>query len=548
VFIRVVLALALSAPPSATPAQADPSPCPVPVPARTVCGFLEVPERREAPGRTIKVAYAVRHSLARDRRPDPVVFMGGGPGAPSMRHLERLTRVFPDRDVVTVEQRGGAWSRPALACPETAQALLGRLREPPSDVGAAAARCRDRLAGQGVDLRGYRTGEIVADVVALRSKLGYETWNLLGTGYSARVMAAVAAADPAGTRSVVLGSYPPPGDGADDPAAVMAGLGARDAFERAVARLNARPARVSAVDPLLGREFTARVRGDDLAALLGVALRDAGTAAVAPALVSALAEGDDALLRPLVERLGDELAAREAGLYHAVRCQDGRPPAASRLFTVAADKAVCDAWNLSEAPEPAALSTATLKAPVYVLAGRRDPAASPVTLLGARVDRSHSVLAADDCARRKVAAFVADPAAPPSGPCPEARPVELRVTAAPYEIAKTPWLAVPFALFAAACLIQLVTAALKGLALPAFGGLSGLAFAGLTGQAVWELAASNASALTVGVPAIIEWYAWLAVVSVVLTLAALLHNRRWPQITAAAIGAGFLVWWFTWVL
>ncbi|MFG1699321.1 alpha/beta fold hydrolase [Nonomuraea sp. NPDC049309] len=539
-FIRVVLALALSAPPATAPAQADPSPCPAPVPARTVCGFLEVPERRDAPGRTIKVAYAVRHSPARDRKPDPVVFMGGGPGAPSMPHLDALARAFPDRDVVAAEQRGGAWSRPALACPETAQALLGRLREQPSDVGAAAARCRDRLAGQGVDLRGYRTDEIVADVVALRSHLGYERWNLLGAGYAARVMAAVAAADPAGTRAVVLG----PGDDPRDPAAVMAGLGARDAFGAAVARLNARPARVIAVDPLLGREFTARVRGDDLAALLGVALRDPGTAAVAPALVGALARGDDALLRPLVERLGDELAAREAGLYHAVRCQDDPPPAASRLFTAAADKAVCDAWNLPRGAGPAALPVAALKAPVYVLDGRHDPA----TVLQARAVASRAGLAADDCARRKVAAFVADPAAPPSGPCPEARPVELRVTAAPYQIAKTPWLAAPFALFAAACLIQLVTAALKGLALPAFGGLSGLAFAGLTAQSVWELARSNAGALTVGLPAITEWYTALAVVSVLLTLAALVHNRRWPQITAAAIGAGFLVWWFTWVL
>ena len=58
-FIRVVLALALSAPPVVTPDQADPGPCQVPVPAGTVCGFLEVPERRDSPGRTIQVAYGI---------------------------------------------------------------------------------------------------------------------------------------------------------------------------------------------------------------------------------------------------------------------------------------------------------------------------------------------------------------------------------------------------------------------------------------------------------------------------------------------------------
>ncbi|MEV4468359.1 alpha/beta fold hydrolase [Nonomuraea sp. NPDC049504] len=509
-FIRVVLALALSAPPVVTPDQADPGSCRVPVPAGTVCGFLEVPERRDSPGRTIQVAYAVRHSLAPGRRPDPVVFMGGTPAIPLMKELAGM---FPERDVVAVDQRGGGASQPGVACPETAQALLGRLRVPPSDVGAAAVRCRDRLAAQGVDLRGYRTGEMVADVVALRGLLGYDAWNLVGAGHAARVMAAVAAADPAGTRSVVLEEPP------EDPGAEPARLG--DAYERAVARLNARPARVTALDPLLGREFAARVSGHDLTALLGAAPRDAGT----PSLVDALAEGREELLRPLVERLGEELAGRASGPYHAVRCQDAPPPAGSPLFTVSGDQAVCDAWNLPRAPEPVTLASTAPEAPVHVL-----PAAFP----------------GDACARRAAAAFVAD--LRPAGPCPGARPVELHVTAAPYAIAHTPWLAAPFGLFALACLIQLVTAALKGRALPAYGGLAGVAFAGLTGQSVYELAKEHGGALTVGVPAITEWYASLAVVSTALTVAALLHNRRWPQTTAAAISGVFLVWWFTWFL
>ncbi|MGW4796386.1 hypothetical protein ACWEPC_28595, partial [Nonomuraea sp. NPDC004297] len=83
--IRVVLALALSAPPVMTSGPVAAAACPVPVPARTSCGFLEVPERRDAPGRTIRVGYAVHRSALPGRAPDPVVYMSGGPGSASMQ-------------------------------------------------------------------------------------------------------------------------------------------------------------------------------------------------------------------------------------------------------------------------------------------------------------------------------------------------------------------------------------------------------------------------------------------------------------------------------
>ncbi|MFC7583516.1 alpha/beta fold hydrolase [Nonomuraea antimicrobica] len=218
----------------------------MPVPAGTTCGFLEVPERRDAPGRTIKVGYAVRASSAPGRRPDPIVYMSGGPGSASMQLMGFLSQMFPDRDVVTVEQRGSRYSQPSLACPETAQALLGQLRRPRADVGAAAARCRARLREQGVDLRGYHTKEIAADVVALRRELGYTRWNLFGVSYSTRVMMDVAAADPGAVRSVVLDSYLPESvawyDDADrNLGDAMAELGVRDRFEAMIARLNRSP-------------------------------------------------------------------------------------------------------------------------------------------------------------------------------------------------------------------------------------------------------------------------------------------------------------------
>ncbi|TDE24090.1 alpha/beta hydrolase, partial [Nonomuraea mesophila] len=436
---RVVLALALSATPSMTPGMtpappgvAARQPCPVAMPPRTTCAFLEVPERRDVPGRTIKVAYAVRVAGV-DRGNDPVVLMGEEPGPTSMETMSVLSAMFPDRDVVTVEQRGGRLSEPSLGCPETAQALLGRLRRPSADkgaavsaderaavsadvgaavsadvgadVGAAAVRCRERLQEQGIDLRGYRAQEMAADVVAVREELGYDAWHLFGVGSSTRVMAAVAAADPGGVRSMVLDSFQAPGaagdasterdhDGAEHDhygadrdhdgverglGGALARLGVAERFAAVRARLNASPARVPATDPVAARAFTAEVTGDDLAAIMAEALRGADVAAVAPALVGGLAEGRDELLRPLVDAAGERMAARVWGLYHAVQCQDEVPfgtsatstaSAASiprsRLFTINADKAVCDAWQVPRS-EP---SNTTPAAPAYVLSGR----------------------------------------------------------------------------------------------------------------------------------------------------------------------------------
>jgi pimeloyl-ACP methyl ester carboxylesterase len=576
VITRVLLALALFAPPVMGPADVEKGPCPVAMPDHTTCGFLVVPERRDAPdGAKIKVGYAVHTSTAKDRKADPVVYMSGGPASASMQLTGFLSQVFPDRDVVAVEQRGSKYSQPTLGCPETAEAMLDLLREPSSDVGAAAVKCRERLRQQGVDLRGYTTKEIAGDVAELRKTLGYPVWNLFGVSYSTRVMVDVAAADPDGVRSVVLDSYLPESvnwyDDADrNLADTMAELGVGRQFEAMVTRLNARPAMIPTKDPVRGGGFTARLTGDDVATIMAEALHEADVSAVAPAMIDALATGHDELLRPLADAVGDGLVSHEFGLYHAVQCQDEVPfntfATKSRLFTVNSDKAVCDAWKLPKS----AIVNATTKAPVLVVGGQYDPTTPTRTSQAATKElpnarfvefagTGHAVFLANACARRHILAFMEDPKeVDPTrqAPCspanatvyPRLNPGVVRVSGAPYQISLSPWLAAPFALFALVSLVQLVAGALRGRAVAAFAGLAGTAFAGLVGQAVWSFVSENETALAVGLPASVWPYTWVAVGSAVLTLAAFALRRSWQLAVAAVTAAGFLVWWFAWVI
>jgi pimeloyl-ACP methyl ester carboxylesterase len=406
-------------------------------------------------------------------------------------------------------------------------------------------------------------------VVALRQALGYASWNLFGVSYSTRVMMDVAAADPGAVRSVVLDSYLPANvawyDDADrNLRDTMAGVGAGEAFEAAVARLNRSPARVPTTDPLLGRPFTATMSGDDVATVLAEAMHEADVSAVAPALVGGLAEGHDELLRPLADAVGEGLVSHEFGLYHAVQCQDEVPfntfATKSRLFTINADKAVCEAWKLP----PSVPVNSTTDAPVYVVGGRYDPTTPARTARPAAqalphglfesFSGSHAVFLTNACARRRIAVFVDAPDRMwPQGCHDDAQPARLalpgtHVTGAPYQISRAPWLAAPFALFALVSLLQLLIGALRARSLVAFAGLSGAAFTGLTIEAVYRMAGENETALAVGVPVTVSLYTWLVAGSVVLSAAALFYERRRAQIAATVIGAGFLVWWCIWFL
>ncbi|MET8143683.1 alpha/beta hydrolase [Sphaerisporangium sp. NPDC005288] len=581
--------------------------CPVPVPAGTQCGFLVVPERRDVgDSREIRVGYALHRSTAADRRPDPVVYTSGGPASASVQLTGYLTDMplGRDRDVVVLEQRGSRWSRPRLDCPEIARALLDTLSMPggPADpaerarMASGATACRDRLTRQGVDLRGYVTSEIAADVVDLRRALGYDQWNLFGVSYSTRSMLAAAEADPEGTRSVVLDSFFPPltrryDEAAADLAGSIASLGREwpglsGRFATMVRRLNQRPAQVRTSDPLTGRPITVRLTGDDVATILDEAMHEVDVLPVVPALVDAVADGDDRPLQVLADQAGGGLVSHEFGLFYAVMCQDealfntfsgqGHP----RLFTVEADKAVCDAWGLPASPSavltrgPAPTAPRrVVSAPVLVVGGEFDPT-TPVAkarsaaraLPGARVVEfagvGHAVFLSSRCGRQTISAFVADPRA--AAPCDPGRasyaisgPGDFHVTPVVYRVSTGAWwLLIPFALFLVTSFGQLVVG-MRALvrqsaagrvssvvALTTVAGFTGVTFILLTAVGLYSAAASNQTALGIGVPSAVLWYGTVAALSAALSLVALLRSRlHWQTAVPVAAAVTLLLWW-----
>ncbi|WP_433240311.1 alpha/beta fold hydrolase [Streptosporangium sp. CA-135522] len=601
IILAVATALVALALPASALAEGAPAleyhPCPVTVPEGTRCGYLVVPERRDAPdGPVTRVGFAVHRSSAADREPDPVVYTSGGPGSASIQLTGYLTQMFRERDVVVLEQRGGRWSKPRLDCPETVRAMLDTLESPGQAaeetgvIAAGATACRARL---GVDLRGYRTGEIAADVVDLRRALGYPRWNLFGVSYSTRSMLAAAAADPGGTRSVVLDSFLPAQvnwyDDATrdltDSVAKLAGQGWPDLparFTAMVAALNERPAEVTTRDPLTDAPLTVRLNGDDVATVIGEAMHSVEVIPIVPALVDGLAAGHHELLQPLADAAGPGLASHEFGLYHAVQCQDEVPynafaQARPRLFTAVHDRAVCEAWKLPRSPASAAVT----RAPVLVVGGQYDPTTPSRTARPAAealpkgrfvefAGVGHAVFLSSRCGRETIAAFLSDPAAaPPCDPAEAAyrvvRPGELHLTAAPYRAQLTWWPLLPFALLAITALVQLVAGLLRPRRrLPVLvAGLCGLAFTGLTADALYGVVAENETVLGVGVPSILLWYGLLPWACLAATVTAVARHRRtgagepagkstraWPITTllAGVVYAGFLVWWYVYFL
>jgi len=178
-------------------------------------GYLEVLENRQNPSsNTIKIPVYIFRSRSENPKKDPIIYTVGGPGSTTMPSAQYMNyyKYLDDRDFILVEQRGNYYAKPHLDCPEWSQAIY-ETNQPNFDQNQydeyfekAAEECRIRLQGKGIDLNGYNTNEIAADINDLVNVLGIEQYNLLTISYSTKIAQVLIRDYPNKIRSVVMDS------------------------------------------------------------------------------------------------------------------------------------------------------------------------------------------------------------------------------------------------------------------------------------------------------------------------------------------------------
>ena len=186
------------------------------------CGYAVLPENRSSNnGRTVRLAVAVFHSQNSNPKPDPVMFLQGGPGGEAVMLSANAYSVLVDpflaeRDYITYDQRGTGLSEPALICDELEKAnrqdvygtIDGSARE--LVYQNAFLSCAGLLQTKGIDLSAYNTVENAADLKDIVKLLGYEKVNLYGASYGTRLALVAMRNHPEVVRTAILDSVLPP--------------------------------------------------------------------------------------------------------------------------------------------------------------------------------------------------------------------------------------------------------------------------------------------------------------------------------------------------
>jgi pimeloyl-ACP methyl ester carboxylesterase len=464
-------------PVSRTTATFAPGPCPTPnvpgVPQLDLgpdfsCGYLTVPENRARPdGPAIRVGVARVKAVSPTARPDPIVWLTGGPGGTAIAtaNLTVAKGINADRDIIFVDQRGTLHAQPALVCPEIDAFQRDALGLPITDPATAAKSdaatraCRDRLAGQGIDLAGFDTTQNTADLADLRIALGIEQWNVRGVSYGTDLALQLLRDHPQGIRSVVLDSVFPPQtnliDGlwpnaaagyqalfdacAAQPTCAATYPDLRAEFTATVRRLAQQPLTAQLPNPAGGPALSVMLDGYKVANLLNVLALNPGSLTGAPAMLHALAIGDPVpAARALLQTISPP-GLNGFGLQFGVVCREhtafsdpakmqaeakralpdipdrvlAAPPQVPRIFPD------CGIWNTGRA-DPAAGQPTSSVVPVLLLGGTLDGITPPgwaetaaASLTNSKVllfpGAGHDVIQWNNCAVPVMLSFLDDP-------------------------------------------------------------------------------------------------------------------------------------------
>ena len=154
----------------------------------------------------------VFESLRENRKPDPIVFLNGGPGMASVgtpRFTEALwedslTEDFWswDRDLIIFDMRGTGGARPGFDCPDVIKAIGFHSSDERWD--RAVEDCHRVLRQKKSDFQSFNALEAALDLAYIREALKIEEWNLWGVSYGTRIARLYMEQEPEFVRSAIL--------------------------------------------------------------------------------------------------------------------------------------------------------------------------------------------------------------------------------------------------------------------------------------------------------------------------------------------------------
>jgi len=413
----LLLSAAASAPLAAPSAEAPTRPCRIEgVPTELACGAIRRPLDPARPdGPQIEVHYLVIPALARNKRPDPVLLLAGGPGQSAIQvaaaTLPRLSRLNHRRDLVFIDQRGTGRSAP-LECPDERHLPLAESLDPQAQL-QRLQQCRTALERlPHGDLRFYTTTIAMQDFDAVRARLGVASWNLIGASYGSRAALEYQRQFPQHVRRSVLdGAAPPdmvlPASFSTDSQAALDAVFRACEREAACSRrfpqlratwgrlLQGLPRQISMDHPVSGAPQRFTLTREMLLRSVRAPLYVPALAAALPAAIEAAAQGRFEGLAGLSGALSGGKGARlAAGLHFSVVCAEDVPRLALAADAPGADfgrsdeqlyTQVCKTWPRGSVPA-AFYTLPAAGSPVLLLSGGADPVTPPRH--GARVARA----------------------------------------------------------------------------------------------------------------------------------------------------------------
>ena len=381
------------------------------------CGVVRRPLDPAKPGGVhIDVHYAVLPALARNRKPDPVLFFAGGPGQGAMdlggTVARLLGRLAYRRDIVLVDQRGTGRSA-SLACPplEPTAPLAGSL-DPARRLDRLKACLSQLKKLPHGDLRQYTTAIAMQDAEAVRQALGVAQVNLVGGSYGTRAALDYMRQFPKAVRRAVIDGVAPPdmvlpaAMSTDNQAAFDAVLAACQAEAACRQRhfalaedwrtlLASLPRDITLLHPVTAQPEKLTLSRDTLLAMVRAPLYVPSLSAALPLALGEASRGRFEPLAGLSSALGGGRAGAIAqGMHFSVVCAEDAPRLGQTTDAPGADfgsafaglyRRVCADWPRGDVP-PAFYTLPAAPVATLVLSGGMDPATPPRH--GERVSRA----------------------------------------------------------------------------------------------------------------------------------------------------------------